>query len=111
MAARFAAACGAQRLVLTHFSARYSTSDAVGAQDGDPAELLGEEAQRVLGDRARVVVAKDFLVLRGDRDFEPELRLAAKHMPWHPLLGSAQPPLAAESEGSSRRDAQLAPCC
>ena len=31
MAAQFAANCGAQRLVLTHFSARYSTSNSTAA--------------------------------------------------------------------------------
>lgn len=106
MAAKFAAACSAQRLVLTHFSARYSTSDAAATETGDPADLLGEEARRVLGEGTPVVVAKDFLVLRGDRNFEPELRLAAKHQPWQPLLGAAGGP-----DGLGNQDIEMARCC
>jgi len=107
MAARFAAACGARRLVLTHFSARYSASSAAAAAPGDdPAEMLGDEARKVLGEGTPVVVAKDFLVLRGDRDFEPELRLAAKHVPWQPLFG-----VASGTAGTGERDAEMAPCC
>jgi len=52
----------------------------------DPAERLGEEAQQLLGDlklSIPVTVAKDFMVLRGDRNFEPELQLAVKRLPWH----------------------------
>lgn len=85
MAADFAAACGARRLVLTHFSARYSlsSSDATGS---DPAERLGMEARRKLGpDGPPVVVARDFMVLRGDRNFEPDQALAVKRPPWHRL--------------------------
>lgn len=102
MAARFAAACGAQRLVLTHFSARYcnsvapagtaGTADAAKAPaennhwGGDLAEMLGDEARKELGDAVPVVVAKDFMVLRGDRDFEPEPELALRGAPWQRVL-------------------------
>jgi len=80
MAAKFAAACGAKRLVLTHFSARYSTTGAGGA---DKAEALGAEARGVLGAGAPVVVATDFMVLRADKGFEPEGELAMKRPPRH----------------------------
>lgn len=83
MAADFAAACGAKRLVLTHFSARYSISS-TGTSSDDPADKLGEEARTHLGpDGPPVVVARDFMVLRGDKDFEPEQALAVKRPPWH----------------------------
>jgi len=88
MAAKFAAASGAQQLVLTHFSARYTTSDASAASDGaDPAERLGEEARNFLDNKIPVVVAKDFMVLRGDRNFAPEPCLAVKESPWHRTAG------------------------
>ncbi|CAJ1423241.1 unnamed protein product [Effrenium voratum] len=57
MAAHFAAACGAKRLVLSHFSARYARSSDVDSQV-DPAEKLGEEAREILGD-VPVTVAQD----------------------------------------------------
>jgi len=102
MAARFAASCAAKRLVLTHFSARYSTSDAnASSENEDPAEKLGEEARQVLGPDTPVVIAKDFLVLRGDRDFEPEAKLAVKLLPWG--RPAACPP-------SGGGDAEMAPC-
>lgn len=92
MAADFAAACGAKRLVLTHFSARYSTSSLANpGMEGDPAEQLGVEARRRLGsDGAAVVVARDFMVLRGDRDFEPEPVLAVKRPPWHRAVPASE---------------------
>lgn len=85
MAADFARACKARRLVLTHFSARYSTSSSEAAEPpSDPAERLGEEARKALGPEGPpVVVARDFMVLRGDRDFEPEPELALRRLPWH----------------------------
>lgn len=73
MAARFAATCGARRLVLTHFSARYGR---MSEEAPDPAELLGEEARRSFN--SPVVVAQDFMVLQGDKDFEPDRVLAMK---------------------------------
>lgn len=86
MAASFAAACGAKQLVLTHFSARYST-DTLGT---DLAESLGIEARNRLGvSGPPVVVAKDFMVLRGDRDFEPDSALALRMPPWYRLPSEA----------------------
>lgn len=114
MAADFALRCGAKRLVLTHFSARYSTSDALApaAADGgppaDPAGRLGEEARAVLGpEGAPVVVAQDFMVLRGDRDFEPEPLLAVKRPPWH---RQAVDVLMGDFAAAKRACAHLAPC-
>lgn len=81
MAARFGQTCGAQRLVLTHFSARYTTGLGDGS-GGDQAQRLGEEARRLLGDKVPVVVAEDFMVLRGDRNFEPDPQLSMKRSAW-----------------------------
>ena len=63
----------ARRLVLTHFSARYGR---MSEEAPDPAELLGEEARRSFN--SPVVVAQDFMVLQGDKDFEPDRVLAMK---------------------------------
>jgi len=90
MAAAFAKACGAKQLVLTHFSARYSVSSKEAAESPrDPAERLGEEARSLLGPEGPpVVVARDFMVLRGDRDFKAETELAVKRPPWHRLAST-----------------------
>ncbi|CAE7406443.1 unnamed protein product [Symbiodinium natans] len=72
-----------KRLVLSHFSARYAKTSEVDERSPDPAEKLGDEARQILGDDVKVTVAQDFMVLRGDQDFEPEQELAVKRYPWH----------------------------
>jgi len=89
MAAEFVNECRAHQLVLTHFSARYSASSS-DSQCADPAESLGDEARQVIGPGGpSVVVARDFMVLRGDR-FEPDPVLALKRSAWDRSGGRAQ---------------------
>ncbi len=66
MAARFAKDVGARRLVLTHFSNRYTTSGAEQGGDKRPREAVAKllrQAVAVLKDEERVLAAEDFLSL------------------------------------------------
>mmetsp|Transcript_55123 Transcript_55123/g.126635 ORF Transcript_55123/g.126635 Transcript_55123/m.126635 type:complete len:270 (-) Transcript_55123:230-1039(-) len=84
MAAEFAESVRCKRLVLTHFSARYTSSS--GSPD-DPAEQLGKEAEVYCS--MPVTVAKDFMVLDESQEcFGPLPELSVKRPAWTPLPDS-----------------------